>query len=56
MTVSAIISGDILDEVETHEKLCSKGLTMDCIGGGRIRHEKNKLHVYGYSQVKILPI
>ncbi|XP_041379591.1 14 kDa phosphohistidine phosphatase-like [Gigantopelta aegis] len=40
---------DILDRVAP--RLCEKGLTYDCVGGGRIRHESNTktLYIYGYS-------
>ena len=42
---------DILDRVAP--RLCEKGLTYDCVGGGRIRHESNTktLYIYGYSVV-----
>ena len=42
---------DILDRVAP--RLREKGLTYDCVGGGRIRHESSTktLYIYGYSVV-----
>ena len=42
---------DILDRVAP--RLSEQGITYECVGGGRIRHEsKNKtLFVYGYAVV-----
>lgn len=44
---------DIFDEVSP--EIEGKGLDCECVGGGRIEHDPNKqkLHIYGYSQVKI---
>ena len=42
---------DILDRVAP--RLREKGLTYDCVGGGRIKHESSTktLYIYGYSVV-----
>lgn len=41
---------DIFDEVSP--EIEGKGMDCECVGGGRIEHDPNKqkLHIYGYSQ------
>ncbi|CAD5206121.1 unnamed protein product [Bursaphelenchus okinawaensis] len=41
--------GDILDKVESNQ---IQGLSADCLGGGRIKHDADgkSIKVYGYSQ------
>ena len=47
---------DILDEVAT--KFHELGLTYECVGGGRIKHDNKAktIYIYGYSVVRKLCI
>ena len=49
--ISLQLTADIYDRVE--EDIKRMGLKSDCIGGGRIQHDKSekKILVYGYSMV-----
>ena len=49
--VSLQLTADIYDRVEKDIK--RMGLKSDCVGGGRIQHDKSekKILVYGYSMV-----
>ena len=49
--ISLQLTADIYDRVE--EDIKRMGLKSDCVGGGRIQHDKSekKILVYGYSMV-----
>ena len=49
--ISLQLTADIYDRVEKDIKRI--GLNSDCVGGGRIQHDKSekKILVYGYSMV-----
>jgi Janus/Ocnus family (Ocnus) len=46
------VAADIFEDVE--KKVSGTGVTVWCVGGGRILHtaQKKKLNVFGYSQVR----
>ena len=48
-----ILSADIYDKVEA--EIESLGLKSECVGGGRIQHDRTdkKILVYGYSMVNM---
>lgn len=51
MTQLTRFLADILDRVSP--KFDELGLSYECLGGGRIRHDKQQktIHIYGYSVV-----
>lgn len=51
--MTLLITGDIYDRFITQlNKIERGGYDAECVGGGRIIHEENKITVFGYSQVR----